>query len=87
MSSVSAVNTLLGSTTSSTNSAIDVSSILAGAAGATTPAIDVTAAVAAAIYAARAPERIWQGDQATFTSQTSGLTAMETATPVLSVLK
>jgi flagellar hook-associated protein 2 len=83
MSSVSAVNTLLGSTSSSTNSAIDVSSILAGAAGATTPAIDVTAAVAAAIYAARAPERIWQGDQATFTSQTSGLTAMETATTAL----
>jgi flagellar hook-associated protein 2 len=80
MSSVSAVNTLLGSTTAP---AIDVSSILAGAAGATTPAIDVTAAVAAAIYAARAPERIWQADQATFTSQTSGLTAMETATTAL----
>jgi flagellar hook-associated protein 2 len=83
MSSLSAVNTLLGSTTSSTNSAIDVSTILAGAAGATTPAIDVTAAVAAAIYAARAPERIWQADQATLTSQTSGLTAMQTATTAL----
>lgn len=79
MSSVSAVNTLLGST-SSTSSSVDISSILASAAGATTPGIDVTAAVTSAIYADRAPERIWQGDITTLTNQTTALTAMQTAT-------
>jgi flagellar hook-associated protein 2 len=36
--------------------------------------------VAAAIYADRAPERGWQADQATLTSQTTALTAIQTAT-------
>jgi len=79
MSSVSAVNTLL----SGTAPAVSISSILGAAAGATTPGIDVTSAVAAAIYAARAPERGWQADQTTLTSQTTALTAMQAATEAL----
>jgi len=82
MSSVSAVNSLL-SGTATTTAPIDISTILAADVGATTPGIDVTAAVAAAIYADRAPVRIWQADQATLTSQTTGLTAMQTATTAL----
>jgi len=82
MSSVSAVNSLL-SGTSTTTPAIDISTILAGATGATTPGIDVTSAVAAAIYADRAPERGWQADQTTLTSQTTALTAMQTASEAL----
>jgi flagellar hook-associated protein 2 len=64
----------------SSTPAINISSILAATTGATTPGIDVTAAVAAAIYADRAPERGWQADQATLTSQTNALTAIQTAT-------
>jgi flagellar hook-associated protein 2 len=61
-------------------SAINISSILAATVGANTPGIDVTSAVAAAIYADRAPERGWQADQATLSSQTTALTAIQTAT-------
>jgi flagellar hook-associated protein 2 len=82
MSSVSAVNTLLSSTTSSTPS-ISISNILAASTGATTAGIDVTSAVAAAIYADRAPERAWQADQTTLSSQTTALTAIQTATQAL----
>jgi flagellar hook-associated protein 2 len=82
MSSVSAVNTLLNGT-ATTTPAINISSILAAETGATTPGIDVTSAVAAAIYADRAPERIWQADQTTLTSQTTELTAMQTATEAI----
>lgn len=82
MSSVSAVNTLLGSSSSSSSSssAVNISSILAASVGATTPGIDVTAAVAAAIYADRAPERVWATDQTTLNSETTALTAIQTAT-------
>jgi flagellar hook-associated protein 2 len=59
---------------------INISSILAATVGANTPGIDVTSAVAAAIYADRAPERGWQADQATLSSQTTALTAIQTAT-------
>jgi flagellar hook-associated protein 2 len=69
-------SSILGSSTPS----INISSILAATTGANTPGIDVTAAVTAAIYAARAPERGWQGDQATLSSQTTALTAIQTAT-------
>lgn len=79
MSSTSAVNSLLSSTTSTTP-AIDISNILAASSGASTPGIDVTAAVTAAIYADRAPERAWQADQTTLSSQTTALTAIQTAT-------
>ena len=82
MSSVSAVNSLLSSTTPTTPT-INLSNILASVAGATTPGIDVAAAVAAGIYADRAPERNWQADQVTLTSQTTALTAIQTATTAL----
>jgi flagellar hook-associated protein 2 len=81
MSSVSAVNTLLG--TSTTTPAVDISSILAATVGATTPGIDVTAAVAAALAAARAPESVWAAQQATLAAQTSALTAIQSATSAL----
>lgn len=88
MSSTSAINSLSGSSSTasasssgaSSNSAIDLSSILASASGASTPGIDVTAAVTAALYADRAPERVWQADQTTLTSQMSDLNSIESAT-------
>jgi flagellar hook-associated protein 2 len=86
MSSVSSVNSLLSSsasTTSSTSAAVSLSNMLAAETGATTAGIDVTSAVAAAIYADRAPERIWQSDQTTLTSQTTALTAIQTATQAI----
>jgi flagellar hook-associated protein 2 len=82
MSSVSSVNSLQASTTT-TNSAISISSILAAVAGTSTSAIDVSAAVTAGIYAARAPERAWQADQTTLSSQTTALTSIQTATEAL----
>ena len=82
MSSVSAVNSLLSSTATPTP-AISISSILAATAGTSTPGIDVTSAVAAAIYADRAPERAWQADQTTLSSQTTALTSIQTATEAL----
>ena len=71
------------SDTTTTNSAISLSNILASIAGTSTAGIDVTAAVAAGIYAARAPERAWQNDQTTLTSQTTALTSIQTATEAL----
>ena len=77
MSSVSALNSLLSSASSSSSS-IDISSILAAAEGASTPGIDVTAAVNAAITAARAPETGWQNQETTFQSQTTALNTLQT---------
>jgi flagellar hook-associated protein 2 len=82
MSSVSAVNSLLSSTTATTP-AVSLSNILAAVAGTSTPGIDVTAAVAAGIYADRAPERAWQADQTTLSSETTALTSIQTATEAL----
>ena len=82
MSSVSAVNSLLSST-ATTTPAVSISQILASAAGASTPGIDVSSAVAAGLYADRAPERAWEADQVTLTSQTTALTAIQTATEAL----
>ena len=79
MSSTSAVNSLASGTTPSTPT-YSISDILAASSGSSTAGIDVTAAVAAAIYADRAPERVWQADQTTFSSQTTALTAIQTAT-------
>ena len=78
MSSTSAVNSLLSST--STVPTYSLSNILTASSGSTTAGIDVTAAVAAAIYADRAEERGWQADQTTLTSQTTALNSIETAT-------
>jgi flagellar hook-associated protein 2 len=61
-------------------SSINISNILAATVGANTPGIDVNSAVAAALYADRAPERAWQADQTTLSSQTTALTAIQNAT-------
>lgn len=82
MSTTSAVNSLVSSTTT-TNSAVDISNILAASSGSSSAGIDVTSAVAAAIYADRAPERAWQADQTTLSSQTTALTAIQTATQAI----
>lgn len=82
MSTTSAVNSLSSSSTSS-NSAVSLSSMLAAETGASSAGIDVTSAVAAAIYADRAPERLWQADQTTLSSQTTALTAIQTATEAI----
>lgn len=79
MSTTSAVNSLLSSTTNATSS-INLSNILSASSGSSTSGIDVNAAVTAAIYADRAPERNWQADQTTLTSQTTALTSIQTAT-------
>jgi flagellar hook-associated protein 2 len=47
--------------------------------GASTAGIDVTSAVAAAVYAAQAPERVWQAEQTTLTSQSTDLNSLSTA--------
>lgn len=85
MSSTSAINSLLSSaaTTPSNSSSINVGSILAAVTGSSTVGIDVNAAVTAALYAARAPERIWQSQQTTIASQTTALTAIQTATKAI----
>jgi flagellar hook-associated protein 2 len=82
MSSTSAVNSAANSALDSTvtTPTINYSQILAASVGATTPGIDVTAAVASALYADRAPERIWQGEVTTLSDQTTALTAIQTAT-------
>ncbi len=80
MSSVSAVNSLLNGTTSTSNTdGVNISSILSATSG-NTAAIDVNGAVAAAIFADRAPERALQGDQTTLSTETTDLTAIQTAT-------
>ena len=76
MSSVSALNSLLGSSSSSTG--IDISSILQAATGASSSGIDVTAAVNSALAAARAPETAWENEQTTLQSQTTALTQIQT---------
>ncbi|MGA2849196.1 MAG: flagellar filament capping protein FliD [Terracidiphilus sp.] len=73
MSSISALNSLLGS-----SSAIDISDILAAVAGATTPGIDVTSAVNASLAGAEAPENNWESQQTTLQNQTSALTSLQT---------
>lgn len=85
MSSVSSLNSLLSSsTTSSTSSSLNLSSLLSAATGSTSTGIDVSSAVSAAIYAAQAPERQWQTEQATVKSQISALTSIKTALATLS---
>jgi flagellar hook-associated protein 2 len=78
MSSTSALNTLLASTSSS--SSIDLSQILQAATGASSAGIDVTTAVSAAVTAAQAPETAWENQQATLQSQATALTQIQTDT-------
>ena len=64
MSSTSALNSLLSSSSSSSASPLNLSSLLTAATGASSTGIDVSSAVEAAVYAAQAPERQWQAEQA-----------------------
>lgn len=73
MSSLSALNSLLGS-----SAATDLSQILEAATGASSPGIDVSSAVSASITAAEAPETSWENQQTTLQSQTSALTSLQT---------
>lgn len=75
MSSVSALNSLLSS---SSNSAINLSDILEAALGASSPGIDVNAAVSAAISAAEAPETNWENQETTLQNQASALEEIQT---------
>ena len=84
MSSTSALNSLVSSSSTSSTSSLDISSLLAAATGATSTGIDVTSAVDAAIYAAQAPERQWQAEQATVQSQITALTSIQTSAATLS---
>lgn len=83
MSSTSALNSLLSSSSSTSSSGIDLSSLLTAATGATSTGIDVTSAVDAALYAARAPERQWQTQQSTIQSQLSALSSVQSALSAL----
>jgi flagellar hook-associated protein 2 len=72
MSSLSALNSLLGNT-----NAIDLSAILEAAMGSSTPGIDVTSAVNAAVSAAEGPETDWANQESTLQSQASALNQIE----------
>ena len=74
MSSYSALNSLLGSTSSSS---IDLSSILQAAMGASSSGLDVTSAVNSAITLARAPEQAWQAQELLLQNQTSALNQIQ----------
>jgi flagellar hook-associated protein 2 len=76
MSSISALNSLLSS--ASSTSGIDLSSLLQAASGASTAGIDVTAAVNAAVTAAQAPENAWESQETTLQSQSTALTQLQT---------
>ena len=85
MSSVSSLNSLLSSSSTSSNaSSIDISSLLAAATGASSTGIDVTSAVDAAIYAAQAPERQWQAQQATLQSQITAIGSIQSSLSAVS---
>jgi flagellar hook-associated protein 2 len=73
MSSISALNSLLGS-----QNAINLSEILQAAMGAATPGIDVNSAVSASLTAAEVPETNWESQQTMLQNQTSALTSLQT---------
>jgi flagellar hook-associated protein 2 len=78
MSSVSALNSLLSSSSTSAASSIDLSQILQAATGASSVGIDVTAAVNSAVSAAQAPETAWEAQQTTLQNQATALTKIQT---------
>jgi flagellar hook-associated protein 2 len=78
MSSISSALGSLLSGSSSSNSAIDLSSILEAAFGASSSGIDVTSAVNSAVSAAQAPETAWQDQETTLQSQTSAINQVQT---------
>ncbi|MGI4854682.1 MAG: flagellar filament capping protein FliD [Janthinobacterium lividum] len=78
MGSTSALNSLLGSSSTSSSSSVNLSTLLQASTGSSSSGIDVSAAVAAAVYAAQAPERQWQAQQASVKSQITALTTIQT---------
>jgi flagellar hook-associated protein 2 len=77
MSTTSLLSSVLGSTNSTND--INLSAILEAATGASSAGIDVNSAVSAAVTAAEAPEDTWESQIATLATQTSDLTAFQTA--------
>lgn len=78
MSSISsALSSLLGSGSSSSNG-INISSILEALTGASTPGLDVTTAVTAAVTAAQAPETAWSNQLTKIQNQVSALQQVQT---------
>lgn len=76
--------TTVTSTTSATSSTgVNLGNILATVTGSSSVGIDVNAAVQAALYSARAPERVWQGQIDTIATQTTALTKLQTATKAI----
>jgi len=80
---MSATSSAVVSATTASTSTYSISDVLAASSGTSTAGIDVDAAVAAALYADRAPERAWQADQATLSSQTTAIKTIQTATEAL----
>ena len=72
MSSLSALDSLLNS-----SSSIDLSQILEAAMGASSEGIDVNAAVSAAVTAAEAPEKSWETQESIIESQASALQSIQ----------
>lgn len=75
MSSISALDSLLSG---SSSSSVNLTSILEAAMGASSPGLDVTAAVNSAVTAAEAPEDGWESQEATIQSQISALDSLQT---------
>ena len=80
MSSISALNSLLGSNYAN---AIDLSSILQAAMGSSSSGIDVTAAVNSAVTAAQAPELAWESEGVLLQNQSSALTTLQAGVSTL----
>lgn len=77
MSSISALDSLLSSSNSSSSS-INLTQILQAALGASSPGIDVNSAVSAAVSAASAPEQGWQSQLTQLQNQTTALSQLQT---------
>jgi Flagellar hook-associated protein 2 N-terminus len=71
--SSSSLASLLGSSSSPSSNAINISSLLEVATGSSSEGIDVTAAVNAAVTAAEAPETQWRAQQTTLQGQENDL--------------
>lgn len=77
MSSLSALDSLL-SGSSSSSSSINLSQILEAAMGASSEGIDVNSAVSAAVSAAEAPENTWESQETTLENQATALNQIQT---------
>ena len=74
MSSISALNSLLGGN----SSGIDISSIIQALTGSSSSGLDVTTAVTAAVSAAEAPANAWETDLSKLENQSSALQQLQT---------